>query len=134
MGLMQAVGTAEVVRQHPGAPLALALAYDEMTETRVTPWYRHTVEEDRRRAAQIDAAISGRDAPRPTDLMGLLPVAATYDADLFRALLEINALLALPQDVLARPSLADRIRDVAGSHEAVAPPGPSREALLQMLA
>jgi 2-polyprenyl-6-methoxyphenol hydroxylase-like FAD-dependent oxidoreductase len=37
MGLMHALGTVEVVRQHLDNPLALALAQDSMTETRVTP-------------------------------------------------------------------------------------------------
>jgi hypothetical protein len=49
MGLMHALGTAEVVRQHLGDPLALTLAQDSMTETRVTPWYRDTIEVDRTR-------------------------------------------------------------------------------------
>ena len=45
MGLMHALGMAEVVRQHLGNPLALTLAQDFMTETRVTPWYRDTIEQ-----------------------------------------------------------------------------------------
>jgi hypothetical protein len=60
MGLMHAAGTAEVVRQHLDNPLALALAHDSMTETRVTPWYRNTIEIDRRRIAQLEARIQGR--------------------------------------------------------------------------
>jgi hypothetical protein len=36
-----------------------------------------------------------------------------YDADLFRAATECRALLALPQEVLARPGMADRIMEVA---------------------
>jgi hypothetical protein len=38
MGLMHALGTMEVVGQHLDNPLALALAQDSMTETRVTPF------------------------------------------------------------------------------------------------
>jgi flavin-dependent dehydrogenase len=134
MGLMQALGTAEVARQYLGDPLALALAHDEMTETRVTPWYRYTVEDDRLRAAQLEAAISGRDAPERAGSLVRLPVAAVHDADLFRAFLEINSLLALPQEVLARPGLAEQITATAGAHAAVDPPGPSRTELLRMLA
>jgi 2-polyprenyl-6-methoxyphenol hydroxylase-like FAD-dependent oxidoreductase len=133
IGLMHAVGTAEVVREHLADPVALALAQDSMTETRVTPWYRSTVEFDRLRTAQINAAIEGRCAPCRTSPGDLLPIAMMYDATLFRAFLEITSLLALPQEVLARPGVADRIMEIAGTHEPVIPPGPSRDELIRML-
>ena len=63
MGLMHALGTAEVVGQYLDDPLALALAQDSMTETRVTPWYRDTIEFDRTRIAQFNALIEGRHEP-----------------------------------------------------------------------
>jgi 2-polyprenyl-6-methoxyphenol hydroxylase-like FAD-dependent oxidoreductase len=138
MGLMHALGTVEVVRQHLGNPLALTLAQDCMTETRVTPWYRNTIEIDRMRIARLNALIEGRPEPQPTDwparIAKALVVAMMYDADLFRAASEIRSLLALPQEVMTRPGLVDRIMEVAGSHEAVTPPGPSRQELLHMLA
>jgi 2-polyprenyl-6-methoxyphenol hydroxylase-like FAD-dependent oxidoreductase len=134
MGLMQALGTAEVVRRHLDDPLALALAQDGMTEAQVAPWYRSTVAFDRARTAQIRAAIDGRPTPRPTGPGELLAVAMLYDAELFRAALEIASLLALPQAVLARPGLAGRILEVAGSHQPSPPPGPSRADLLRLLA
>jgi flavin-dependent dehydrogenase len=138
MGLMHALGTVEVVRQHLDNPLALSLAHDSMTETRVTPWYRNTIEIDRTRIAQVNALIEGRPAPQPTDprarIAKALLVAMMYDADLFRAAAEMRSLLALPQEVMARPGVVDRIMEVAGTHEAVMPPGPSREELLHMLA
>jgi 2-polyprenyl-6-methoxyphenol hydroxylase-like FAD-dependent oxidoreductase len=134
MGLIHALGTVEVVQQHLDDPLALALAHDSVTEAHVTPWYRFTVESDRTRIGQIDAAIKGRSVTRPTNPGSALSVAMMYDADLFRAFIEIFSLLALPQDVMARPGLTDRIVEVAGTHDAVAPPGPSRNELLSMLA
>ena len=82
--------------------------------------------------------IEGRPEPQPRDpparIASALLVAMTYDADLFRAAAEIRSLLALPQEVMARPGLVDRIMEVAGTHEAVTPPGPSRQELLHMLA
>jgi 2-polyprenyl-6-methoxyphenol hydroxylase-like FAD-dependent oxidoreductase len=134
VGLMHALGTAEVVRDHLDDPLALALAHDSMTESRVTPWYRDTVAFDRQRIAQIDAAIHGRSAPQPRDLGSALRVAMLYDAELFRTFLEINSLLALPREVMARPGLRDRVMEVASMHDAVMPPGPSRDELLRMVA
>jgi len=134
MGLMHAAGLAEVVRRHLEDPLALTLAYDSMTEARLTPWYRSTVQMDQARCAQIKAAIEGRAAPRPADPLATLQVAMMYDADLFRAALEIVSLLRLPQELMARPGMIDRIMEVARTHEAVPPPGPSRGDLLRILA
>jgi hypothetical protein len=42
--------------------------------------------------------------------------------------------LALPQEVMGRPGVTDRIMEVADANEAVLPSGPSREELLHMLA
>jgi len=138
MGLMHALGTVEVVQQHLDDPFALTLAQDSMTETRVAPWYRDTVEIDRAQIARFDASIAGRPQPQPTDprarVAKALSVAVMYNADLFRAASEMRSLLALPQEVMARPGLVDRIMEVASTHEAVIPPGPSREELLHMLA
>jgi 2-polyprenyl-6-methoxyphenol hydroxylase-like FAD-dependent oxidoreductase len=134
IGLIHAVGTAEVVREHLGDPLALALAQDTMTEARATPWYRDTVAFDRRRTAQISAAIQGREPARTTDPAELLATAMVHDADLFRAFVDIRAVLALPEEVLARPGLTDRVMEIARTHEPLVPPGPSREELLRMLA
>jgi 2-polyprenyl-6-methoxyphenol hydroxylase-like FAD-dependent oxidoreductase len=138
MGLMHAVGTVEVVAQHLDNPLALALSQDSMTETRVTPWYRNTIEIDRTRIARFNALIEGRPEPEPIDpparLAKAFLVAMTYDADIFRAFTEVRSVLALPQEVMGRPGVTDRIMEVADANEAVLPSGPSREELLHMLA
>jgi 2-polyprenyl-6-methoxyphenol hydroxylase-like FAD-dependent oxidoreductase len=139
MGLMHALGTVEAVQQHPDNPFSLALSHDCMTETRVTPWYRNTIEIDRTRIAGVNAVIDGRPEPElPADprarIADALSVAMMYDADLFRASVELRSLLALPQEVMARPGMVDRILEIAGNHEPVTPPGPSRQELLRMLA
>ncbi len=133
MGLMHAAGTAEVIQQHLDDPLALALAQDAMTETRVTPWYRDTVAFDRQRAIQFKAVMEGQPVPPPADLGSALATAMRYDADLFRAFAEIQSLLALPQEVTARPGIMERISEIASMHEPVGLPGPSREQLVGML-
>jgi 2-polyprenyl-6-methoxyphenol hydroxylase-like FAD-dependent oxidoreductase len=134
MGLMHAVGTVEVVQKHLNDPLALALAHDDMTEARVTPWYRNTVEFDRKRTAQIRAVVQGQTVARANDPADLLPTAMMYDADLFRAGAEIFSLLALPQQVLARPGVADRIMGLAASHPAMVSQGPTRDDVIHILA
>jgi hypothetical protein len=56
-----------------------------------------------------------------------------YDADLFRAFIEIVSMLATPQQVLARPGMTDRIAAVAAEHEEVVIPGPTRADVLASL-
>jgi len=138
IGLMHAAGTADVVQQHLDDPFELALSHDAMTETRVTPWYRDTIAIDRKRIAGVNAVIEGRPAPQSTDpraqIANALNVAMMYDADIYRAAAEMRSVMALPQEVMARPGMVDRIVEVAGNHEEVNPPGPSRKELLGMLA
>ena len=138
IGLMHALGTVEVVQQNLDDPFELALSHDSMTETRVTPWYRDTIEIDRKRIAGVSALIQGRPEPEQpanprAQIAKALSVAMMYDADLYRAAAEMRSVLALPKEVMARPGMVDHIMEVAGAHEAVNPPGPSREELLCML-
>jgi 2-polyprenyl-6-methoxyphenol hydroxylase-like FAD-dependent oxidoreductase len=143
MGLMHAAGTAEVIADHLGDPVTLALEHDHMTQARVTPWYQNTVRFDRARREEIDASIEGRPAPEPPapEPPGPMPqfqqafgVAMLYDPDVFRGMMEFISMMALPEQVFARPGFADRVVAVADGHEAFAPPGPSRPDLLKALA
>ena len=65
--------------------------------------------------------------------LSALAIAMRYDADVFRAAAEMRTMLALPQEVMARPGLVDRIREMADAYEAPTPPRPSREELLRKL-
>jgi 2-polyprenyl-6-methoxyphenol hydroxylase-like FAD-dependent oxidoreductase len=137
LGAMHAAGTADVVGEHLGDPLALALAHDEMTQARIAPWYQNTLALDRARLAQLDAA-AGRPAARPAAGSGARPmrdltVAMLYDADVFRAFLEFTSMYALPREVLARPGMADRVTAVAAEHEGAVIPGPTRADVLASL-
>jgi 2-polyprenyl-6-methoxyphenol hydroxylase-like FAD-dependent oxidoreductase len=138
MGLMHAVGTAEVIANHLGDPVTLAFAHDQMTQERVTPWYQNTVRFDRARKAELDAPIDGRPAPEPPGPMTLFAqafgVAMLYDPDVFRGMMEFISMMARPEQVLARPGFGDRVASIAGGHEAFAQPGPSRRDLLEALA
>jgi 2-polyprenyl-6-methoxyphenol hydroxylase-like FAD-dependent oxidoreductase len=137
MGLLHALGTREVVRKHLGHPLALAEAHDEMTETRLTPWYRATTDADRTRVARIDAVIAGQPAPAAdaaTRARDAFALAMRFDADLFRAYAEIMCLTTPPREVLARPGLVEAIGEVARRHEgAPGPPGPARAEVLRLV-
>jgi hypothetical protein len=138
MGFMHAVGTVDVVRDHLDDPLALAHGHDQMTQDRITPWYRNTVAFDRARKEQIDAAIEGRPARGPTgesaSAQSAFMVAMLHDADVYRAFMETISMLALPEEVMARPGLSDRIGAAAAGQKATPLPGPSRDELLRELA
>jgi hypothetical protein len=138
MGLMHAAGTAEVIADHLGDPVTLALEHDQMTQARVTPWYQNTVRFDRARREEIDASIEGRPSPEPpgprAQFQQAFGVAMLYDPDVFRGMMEFISMMALPEQVFARPGFADRVVAVADGHEAFTPPGPSRLDLLKALA
>ncbi|HXC84072.1 MAG TPA: FAD-dependent oxidoreductase [Trebonia sp.] len=137
LGLMHAAIVAEAVADHVKDPFTLALEYDRLTRQRLLPWYRNTVYLDNQRIAQIAAVIEGRspshDAP---DLAGAplrdLLAAMTWDADVFRAYLEMIAMLAPPQEIMTRPGLARKITEAASRDPWIAP-GPSRTEVLKML-
>jgi hypothetical protein len=107
------------------------------TATRSRCWYRQTIELDRARVARINAAIAGQPVPESTDpatrIRDAFVVAMRYDADLFRAFAEITGLLTLPREVMGRPGIVESFVEVAHTHEALAPPGPSRLDILRLL-
>jgi 2-polyprenyl-6-methoxyphenol hydroxylase-like FAD-dependent oxidoreductase len=136
IGLMHAVALRDLVREHDLADsLAVALAWDEMTQTRVAPFVRETIHFDRHRLAEIEAHCDGR--PYETDdeewMLGEAFAAASgLDPDVFRSFLEMIALYAPRADVLARPGIADRVREL--TRAPVDPlPGPSHDELTALL-
>lgn len=140
LGMLHARRLRDVAREAPDDPHRFALAWDEATESYLTPWYRETVREDRARLREIDALRRGEDprADMPAGagagaVAAALPTAMAHDADVFRAFVETRACLATLREVLARPGMAERILEIAGEHEPVRPPGPDRAQLLSLL-
>jgi hypothetical protein len=135
MGLMHAAGTAEVIASHLGDPVTLALEHDQMTQARVTRWYENTVMFDRApqggdRGVHRWQARSGTPGPM-AQFRQAFGVAMRYDPDVFRGMMEINSMMALPEQVFAGPGFGDRVEAIADGREAIAPPGPSRADLLR---
>ena len=94
---------------------------------------------DRARLAEIDAIRSGAEPPVPAPddvaarVRAALPLAMSRDADVFRAGMEISSCLALPQEVFARPGLAQRVLEAAGG-EVARLPAPDRAQVLELVA
>jgi 2-polyprenyl-6-methoxyphenol hydroxylase-like FAD-dependent oxidoreductase len=139
LGLLHARRLRDVVREHLGdGPAAFAQAWDADTEAQLVPWYRATVREDRARLREVEALSEGRSPPAPesreAELMAVLLLAARQDADVFRAMLELRACLALPEEIFGRPGMAERITQLTDGVPARPPPGPDRERLLALIA
>ena len=119
-------------------PHEFAAAWRAATEEELGPWYRATVAVDRARLAEVEAARAGRPPEPPRDaasaVRAALPKAMAQDADVFRAGLEIIGCLALPQEVFARPGLAQRVLELADGTNGARPFGPDREELLRLVA
>jgi 2-polyprenyl-6-methoxyphenol hydroxylase-like FAD-dependent oxidoreductase len=122
-----------VVRASLDDPVELVRAFDERTDREVAPFYRAQLTADRERIAEMDALRAGREPPPPIPTHTRLLTAAAHDADAFRALLETVTCLAPPEEVLARPGMAERLAAHAGEPPPVSP-GPDRAQLLELLA
>jgi 2-polyprenyl-6-methoxyphenol hydroxylase-like FAD-dependent oxidoreductase len=133
VGLVHAQLLRHVVREHLDDPAALTVAWDERTERIVAPFYRNQVAADRLRVAEMAALREGREPPPLPDGTRRFLTAAGYDADVLRGLFETILCTALPQEVLARPQIQQRIAEV-GDNPAPPLPGPDRRQLLDLLA
>ncbi|HEX5480281.1 MAG TPA: FAD-dependent oxidoreductase [Dehalococcoidia bacterium] len=138
IGLMHALKVRDVVREHIEAPERLALAFDEVTEREVAPYVRHQVMADRARIEAMDAAREGREpggaAWEAAARWRMLSTAGPYDADAFRAFMDVAMCLALLDEVYERPGLAEQVAAIAQEKPPLALPCPTREELYALLA
>jgi flavin-dependent dehydrogenase len=130
----------DALREAGDDPHALALRFDELTEERITPWYRAQIAWDRTRFATMRALADGREPPPPRDELakgiGALLACMPADPDLFRAALEYIGTLTPVQEILRRPDVGAKIATAMQAiRESGAPalPGPNREQLLALV-
>jgi flavin-dependent dehydrogenase len=136
LGLMHARSLRDAIASMDGDPLTFAEAWDLATETKHTPWYRDTLDEDRARLDEMEAIREEREPRAPTDETigrNALITAAMTDADLFRTYLETRVCLTTVADSLADPAAAARIFELAADKTPFAFPGPDREQLIGLL-
>ena len=137
VGFRHAVLLRDVLRNRRDDPRALVEEFHARTDSEIKPWYDAQMAVDRMRFAEMNALREGQPPPQPTDplairIRALLSTMAT-DADLFRAALEYIGTITPVQQILARPGLEERIREVRDTFTAAPPPsipGPNREQLL----
>lgn len=132
MGAIHAQLLRRTVAAHLDDPATFAHQWDQATEQEVGPFYRNQISADRARVAEMDALRRGIDTPPPDPVTTRFLTAATQDADVWRAVIETVVCTALPQQVLARPGMRERI-ERNGTTDPPKPPGPDRTELLQLL-
>lgn len=133
VGLVHAQLLRTVVRAHLDDPAAFARVWLERTDREVGPFYRNQVAADRARVAEMAAVRDdGPPPPRADSPAARLAVAARFDPDAVRALIETVLCLALPDEVLTRPAVARAVQRWGGEPPPP-PPGPDRARLLDLL-
>jgi flavin-dependent dehydrogenase len=135
IGALHAVALRDLLRAAPDDAQALALAWHDATMATVEPWYRATLAFDRGRLEQIHAGIEGRPfEPGPWFATNAaLEASANKDHDLLRCSLAVATVLELPDEVLARPGVRERVMELGADWRDEKLPGPEREQLLELV-
>jgi 2-polyprenyl-6-methoxyphenol hydroxylase-like FAD-dependent oxidoreductase len=122
-------------RSDPGAAGRFALDFHEATMSTVEPWYRATVRYDRHRLGEIDAEIRG-ESYEPADPwwddIRRLQFAAGRDPECLRASLDVIMTLRTPDEVLADPVTAGRVRELGAGWRDAGILGPDRAELVAL--
>jgi len=132
IGAQHARALRDLLRDAPDDPATLATSWHAATMATVEPWYRSTLGYDNARHAQVTASIEGHPfEPTPEYEMSMaLTVAAMKDPEVMRAYFEIVGVLSLPEDVLARPGMFERVIELGSGWRDEQLPGLSRDELL----
>lgn len=136
IGLLHAVGLRDLLRAGTEDPWTLGEQWAGMTSATVEPWYRHTLNYDRHRLAEIGAHIEGRPYEPDDDEWWLakgLESMGFEDPDILRANLDIAMVMKRSDEVFA--DSAFRARVLAGGRRTAgqAGLGPTRDELLAVL-
>jgi len=136
IGMLHARALRDTLREvGPDQPGELSEAFAEATDDVVEPWWKSTLSFDRHRLAEM-AAIAGGGTYRPDDpafeIGKALGVAAGKDPDVLRASVDIAFVLDLPEAVLARPGIMDKVIELGADWRDGPAIGPSREELVEM--
>ena len=138
LGIMHAVDVAPVVTADLDDPVRMAESWDRSTEVRCFPWHDATVQFDRVRGPEIEAARLGLPDPHdPADPMisgfRAFASAARYDALALTWFGEQLSCMSLPMDVAMREGVFERVLDVALANPPYETPGPDRAQLEALL-
>ncbi|HEX3842681.1 MAG TPA: FAD-dependent oxidoreductase [Acidimicrobiales bacterium] len=136
IGMAHAQALRDTLRQEgPDRPGELSEAFASATAAVVEPWYQSTLSFDRHRLAEM-AAIADGTVYQPEDpsfeMTAALSLASLRDPDVFRAFLDIVGVLALPEDVFARPGIFEKVIELGADWRNEEAIGPNRDQLMAM--
>jgi 2-polyprenyl-6-methoxyphenol hydroxylase-like FAD-dependent oxidoreductase len=117
-------------------PWVFAEQFADRTSALVEPWYRTSVAFDRGRLGEMAAMAAGQphgDVPDDYGRVKALQAAMMKDPDCFRAFLDMANVLALPDDILARPGTAGKVAEFGRAWRDEPLVGPDRADLIQLV-
>ncbi len=132
IGFLHAVALRDLLRDASlDDPIGLAARWHDVTQEKVEPWYRSTVEFDRHRLAEIEAGIEGK-AYEPGDpqweITQAMQFAVLQDPEVLRAFLKVVGVLELPADSLAAPGLLEKVIELGAGWRDTEIAAPARRA------
>jgi 2-polyprenyl-6-methoxyphenol hydroxylase-like FAD-dependent oxidoreductase len=135
IGAIHAAALRDLLHDAPSDPIDLATGWHDATLASVESWYRGTLAFDTGRLDQIHAEIEGRayEAAPEFEMTCALQVAAMKDPELLRNFLEIAGVLTLPDEVMARPGVFERVIELGGGWRDEPLPGLTREELVAVV-
>jgi 2-polyprenyl-6-methoxyphenol hydroxylase-like FAD-dependent oxidoreductase len=136
IGLMHALALRDLLKSAPlDDPFKFAVAWDEVTNATVEPWYRSTLSYDRSRLADIEAGIRGETyvGDAEWNRTRALMHAIMESPECLRAFISVVTVLRLPEEVFADPAVAAKVASVGDSWRDVPSMGPTREQLLALV-
>ena len=138
LGLMHAVDIAPAIAENMEDPRRLAAEWERRTDERAARWHASTVDFDRIRAPEVEAFLEG--LPDPFDSSDpsvagprAFASASHYDPEVLQWFFEVTGCFSLPEEVMARDGVFERVLDVALSTPPYASPGPTRAELEELL-
>ncbi len=136
IGMTHAQALRDTLRQ-TGAdrPAELSEAFASATATTVEPWYQGTLSFDRHRLNEMEAVAEGTtyDPGDPQyEITNALALASSKDPDAFRGFIDVVGVLELPEAVLARPGMFDKVVELGADWRCEPAIGPNRDELVAM--
>lgn len=135
IGTMQAVAARDCLRSATD-PGELAESYATATHEIVEPWYRVTLAFDRGRLYEMGRIARGASCdglPPDYEMARAMAAAMLKDPECFRAALDVLFVHDLPEAVLARPGIRDKIARLGGAWRDEPALGPDRRTLLELV-
>jgi 2-polyprenyl-6-methoxyphenol hydroxylase-like FAD-dependent oxidoreductase len=135
IGTMHGVVARDCLRSAEG-PAELAESYATATNEVVEPWYQATLAFDRARLDEMGRIVDGVAKgvlPPDYETARAMEAAMLKDPDCFRAMLDVTFVHDLPEDVLSRPGLRDKVAELGGAWRDEPTFGPDRNALVDLM-